>query len=65
MVETIDLRVNDNPPGPYFQHLYIVYTNSSGEEFVIRGGPYDDSLNENIDVEAGRYTSASRVRTRS
>lgn len=60
MVETIDLRVNDNPPGPYFQHLYIVYTNSSGEEFVIRGGPYDDSLNENIDVEAGRYTSASR-----
>lgn len=33
MRETIELHVNDNPPFGYW-HLYIIYTNSVGQEFI-------------------------------
>jgi len=38
-----------------FDHLYLVYTDDTGKEFVVRGGPETDNpLNfGNIVVEAG------------
>lgn len=34
-------------------HLYLVYENADGDEFVIRGGPRNDSLSQPIEVEVG------------
>lgn len=56
-MEKIDLRVNEVGLG--YQHLFIVYTDKDGQEFVIRGGPFEHILNP-IDVEVGRYGSSSK-----
>lgn len=58
-METIELRVTD-AASKDFGHLYIIYTNNEGKEFVIRGGPGPLSVFGNIDVEIGPYSERSR-----
>jgi len=46
-----------------FEHLFVLYENSEGEFFVIRGGSGVESINplaDIIDIEIGQYTSSSR-----
>lgn len=49
------IRIEANVVGTSFQHLYLVYTDNAGNEFVIRGGPQFDipPLFGQLVVEAG------------
>jgi len=58
-METIELRVTDAASEDY-GHLFIIYTNREGREFVIRGGPGPLFVVGKIDVEIGPYTKRSR-----
>ncbi|MEO9775916.1 hypothetical protein [Roseibium sp.] len=57
-METIELRISEAPFG--HGHLFIIYTNRTGEEYVVRGGPGVLLIADIIDVEIGPYTPASR-----
>lgn len=53
-MEKIELRAKDAPAG--FKHLYVVYTNDLGREFIVRAGPGPASVLDNIDVTSSKIS---------